>query len=155
MTRRLGVVVLLAIAACGVKQSPLPPEVVQPEPPSEIVAKSTPEGVRLSWKRPTTYSGGQHMRDLAGFDIERADGADGGFVRVGAVEVTDRDRFRQEKTTEWVDATAVAGETYRYRVVATTLDGYRSSPGGPVTVDYRAAAPRPETSQPTPANKPR
>ena len=132
------VVVTLVVAACGVRSRPLPPELVQPEPPANVVASSRPEGVRLTWRRPTKYSGGTHMRDLGGFEIDRADGADGiDFGRVGTLELTDQTRFRQERMIEWIDTSAVAGTTYRYRVVAYTTDGYRSTPGGPVTIEHR------------------
>ncbi|MGH7893647.1 MAG: hypothetical protein ACREQL_03215 [Candidatus Binatia bacterium] len=142
---RAALVVTLAVAgACGVKSRTYPPELVQPQPPSELVAKSTVDGVRLTWRRPTTYSGGQHMRDLAGFEIDRAPGADGiAFARVGTVELTDQTRFRPERTVEWTDTTAVDGSTYRYRVIAYTLDDYRSPPGGPLTVEYRSPPPAP------------
>jgi len=144
MIRAALFVVLALASACGVKSNPQPPELVQPGPPSDLVAKSTVDGLRLTWRRPTTYSGGQHMRDLAGFEIDRATGADGlEFTRVGTVELTDQTRFRQERTMQWTDTTAVAGTTYRYRVIAYTLDGYRSTPGGPLTVEYRSVPPAP------------
>ena len=128
--KTMGLVAALVVAACGVKNRPLPPELVQPEPPTGLVAASRPEGVRLTWRRPTKYSGGKHMRDLGGFEIDRAAGVDGlDFGRVGTVELTDQTRFRQERMMEWTDTSAVAGTTYRYRVVAYTTDGYRSSAG--------------------------
>ena len=58
-----GIVALaLATAACGVRTRPLPPELVQPEPPTALVASSNVDGVRLTWRRPSQYSGGKHMR---------------------------------------------------------------------------------------------
>ena len=33
-------------------------------------------------------------------------------------------------------ATAVPGETYRYRVIAYTLDGYHSKAAGPIKVTF-------------------
>ena len=135
---------LMLLVACGVRTRPLPPELVQPKPPTQLVAKSAPDGIRLAWRRPTTYSGGQHMRDLAHFDVERAPGTgDDAFASVGIIEVTDQLRFRQEKTFEWTDTGAEVGSTYRYRVIAVTLDDYRSVPGGPVTIEHRAVAAAP------------
>jgi hypothetical protein len=135
---------LVLLAACGVRTRPLPPELVQPQPPTQLVATSVPEGIRLAWRRPSSYSGGQHMRDLGRFDVERAPGTDGGtFAPVAVVEVTDQFRFRQEKTFDWTDTDTEVGATYRYRVIAVTLDDYRSAPGGPVTVERRAIAPKP------------
>ena len=142
----------LVVAACGVKSRPLPPELVQPEPPTSLVAASRADGVRLTWRRPTKYSGGKHMRDLGGFEIDRATGADGlEFGRVGTVELTDQTRFRQERMMEWTDTSAVAGTTYRYRVVAYTVDGDRSTPGGPVTIEHHAVR---EVTPPAPASRP-
>lgn len=132
---------LLAAAACGVRTRPLPPEVVQPEPPTALAATSTVDGVKLTWRRPTKYSGGKHMRDLGGFDVERA--VDGDFVRAGEVILDDQTRFRQERTMQWIDTSATPGTTYRYRVVAYTTDGYRSTPAGPVTIAHRTPRPDP------------
>jgi len=146
---RLLVVAALAAVACGVRSRPLPPELVQPEPASAVVAASNVDGVKLTWRRPTRYSSGKHMRDLGGFEIERAEGVDGiEFVRVGTVELNDQTRFRQERTMQWTDTSAVAGKTYRYRVIAYTVDDYRSRPAGPVTIEHR---PPPAGTPPAPA----
>jgi hypothetical protein len=150
MTRRRFVGALVVLAACGVRRRPLPPELVQPAPPSQLVGASVPEGIRLTWRRPSSYTGGKPMRDLGHFDIERADGADGiVFTHAATVAVTDQLRFRQEKTFDWTDTTATVGSTYRYRVIAVTLDDYHSAPGGPVTIEHRPAptpkAPKPGT----------
>lgn len=143
MTRRVLVVLLALASACGVKGRPIAPELVRPGAPTQLVAKSTLGGVRLTWRRPTSYTSGKHMRDLGGFEIDRATGADGiEFTQVGTVELTDQTRFRQEKSMEWTDTSAEAGTTYRYRVIAFTLDGYRSAPAGPLLVEY-AGKPEP------------
>jgi hypothetical protein len=147
MTRWL-VLVALAAAACGVRTRPLPPELVQPEPPTALVASSTVDGVRLSWHRPTQYSGGKHMRDLGGFDVERALGDSYYFAPVGTVLLDDQTRFRQEKLMQWTDTAVEVGETYRYRVIAFTTDDYRSVPSAPVTTVYKkVAAPPPDESK--------
>jgi hypothetical protein len=148
---------IAVIAACGVKSRPLAPELVQPMPATSLVAKSLPEGIRLTWRRPTQYSGGKNMRDLAGFDIERAEGA--AFTKIGIVELTDQTRFQQEKSISWTDSSAVVGTTYRYRIIAGTLDGYRSVPSEAVTIEHRpgatAAAPPPPPKPPAKKKKKR
>jgi hypothetical protein len=138
----------LVTAACGVRTKPLPPELVQPEPPTALVASSNVDGVKLSWHRPSQYSGGQHMRDLGGFDVERAVGDSYDFVNVTTVLLDDQTRFRQEKLMQWTDTTVEVGQTYRYQVIAFTTDGYRSVPSAPVTIVHKkVAAPSPDESK--------
>jgi hypothetical protein len=141
--RRATVLVLVALAlgACGRKGTPIAPELVRPEPPAELAAIVTPDGVRLSWLRPLHYSGGQRMNDLQGFRIERApgDGDPADFTTVGTLELEDQTRFKKERRLEWIDKTAEPGRRYLYRVTAFTLDGYRSRPAGPVAVRFGPA----------------
>jgi hypothetical protein len=135
--RAVVVACMLAAVACGVRSQPFPPELVQPQTPTSLVARSATDGIHLTWGRPTSYTGGKHMRDLAGFDIERATGVDTlEFTHVGSVELTDQTRFQQERKVEWTDPSATTGTTYRYRIVAYTMDGYRSAPAGPVTIEH-------------------
>src|SRR5262249_46735572 len=107
-------------------------------PPAALVARSTKAGVQLTWRRPVTYTGGQRMNDLGGFDIERspADGGTEEFGRIGRMELNDQQRFRQERTREWTETTAGAGARSRYGVIAFTLDDYHSEPAGPVEVTF-------------------
>jgi hypothetical protein len=143
--------IVLVLAACGVRSRPYPPELVQPEPPTDLVVKSQPDGMKLTWRRPTRYSGGKHMRDLAGFDVERATDAD--FAVVGTVTLTDQTRFQQERTMTWTDTGVVVGTTYRYRVIATTLDRYRSAPSEPVTIEHRPGTTAEAPPKPAPPPK--
>jgi hypothetical protein len=138
VNRRAIALVVLVLAACGHKGTPMPPELVRPEPAQSLSAMATPEGVRVSWLRPVRYSGGQRMNDLGGFTIERALGEGEGseFGVVGKLELEDQTRFRKERRLEWVDATAEHGHRYLYRVIAYTLDGYRSAAAGPVAVTF-------------------
>ena len=132
-------IVALVVPACGHKNPPIAPELVLPESPGDLAAVATPEGVRLSWTRPTRYSGGGQMNDLDGFIIQRATGTgavSAAFAQVGKLTLTDQNRFRKERRLEWVDATAIPGERYFYRVFAVTLDGYRSVPAGPVSLAF-------------------
>ena len=131
----------LAVGACGRKSAPLAPELVRPEPPADLAAVVTPDGVRLSWLRPLHYSGGKQMNDLDGFDIERTpgDGPPADFSKIGTVQLEDQTRFRKERRLEWTDKSAEPGRRYLYRVTAFTLDGYRSRSAGPVAVQYGPA----------------
>jgi hypothetical protein len=125
-------------AACGHKGGVMPPELVRPEPPTDLAASSTQDGVRVSWTRPTKYTGGQRMRDLGSFIIERTDAEESPpkFVRVGTIELQDRTRFRQERRFQWVDQNVTPGQEYVYRVRARTLDGYESPWAGPAKVRF-------------------
>jgi len=141
------VALALVTAACGVRTKPLPPELVQPEPPTALVASSNVDGVRLTWRRPSTYSGGKHMRDLGGFDVERAVGDSYDFAKVTTVLLDDQTRFRQEKLVQWTDTAVEIGQTYRYRVIAFTTDDYRSVPSAPVTIVHKKVAAPPPAAE--------
>ena len=139
--RRTALVLLglaCALGACGRKALPVAPELVQPAAVENLAAIATPEGVRLSWLRPTNYTGGARMNDLGGFEIERApgEGAAPKFVKIVTITLEDQQRFRKERHLEWVDKDVRAGERYLYRVTAVTLDGYRSAPAGPVNLRF-------------------
>jgi hypothetical protein len=44
------------------------------------------------------------------------------------MNLEDQQRFRQDRSLEFTDTTAIPDMRYSYRVVAFTLDGYRSEP---------------------------
>src|SRR5207244_13631156 len=139
--RRAAVVFLVlacAFPAGGRKGLPGAPQLVEPEAVEDLAAIATPDGVRLSWLRPTRYTGGGRMNDLGGFEIERAPGEGPApeFVKIGTVTLEDQQRFRKERRLEWVDKDVQSGERYRYRVTAVTLDRYRRAPAGPVGPRY-------------------
>lgn len=131
--RLLAALALLAAAlplGCGNKTALRPPGMIQPRPATSLAARSTPTGVALSWRRPVTYTGGGRMSDLGGFDIDRAPAGGGPeeYLRVGTMNLEDQERFRQDRSLEFTDTTAIPDMRYSYRVVAFTLDGYRSEP---------------------------
>jgi hypothetical protein len=143
---------LLAIAGgvpagCGNKTPIQPPGLVQPRPPMSLEARSTPSGVALTWGRPSTYTGGRRMNDLAGFEIWRTPvgGGPEETLRVGTLTLNDQERFRQERKLEWIDTAAVPDTDYSYIVIAFTFDGYRSAPAGPVEGRFSPFKAAPET----------
>lgn len=138
MRRAAPLVLALGLAACGLKSAPLPPELVRPEPAAGLAAIAAPDGVRLTWLRPTRTTGGRRMVDLGGFRIERAsgEGAPPAFAVVGTLELDDQMRFRKTRRLEWTDHAAERGASYLYRVTAFTLDGYQSAPAGPVAIRF-------------------
>jgi hypothetical protein len=141
---------------CGQKGAVRAPELVRPEPPTDVAANSTAEGVRLTWTRPTRYTGGQRMRDLGSFAIERADGETSPleFVSAGKLDLQDQTRFRQQRRLEYVDKGVTPGHEYVYRIRARTLDGYDSPWTGPVRVRFAAANGGPKPGSATPDTPP-
>jgi len=134
------------LPGCGLKTSPVAPELVEPMPPTNLRATPAPTGVRLVWRRPTRYTGGGPMRDIARFDVERVatDGTEWGVV--GTLVMEDRYRLRQPRTIEWIDGGATAGTSYRYRVITVTRDGRASVASEPATVRHRTVAPERDAS---------
>lgn len=113
---------------CGRVGSPRPPEYVIPLPPPTVTVEETGEGVKISWKRPKGYVGGDALDDLAGFRVQRICRPDGTRTLVATVPVEDQQRFRKTASFSTVDADAPPGETCRYQVIAFTLDEYTSPP---------------------------
>ncbi len=154
-TRWFAVPLLIALStlSCGRKAPPRPPEDVAPKTIADLAATNAPEGIRLSWSRPLIYMDGTRMQDLAGFVIERAAANElrPAFKRVTVLEVSDRDRFRQEKRFQYVDPDTVSGDDYQYRVVSFTLDRYFSAPSNIVTISR--AHPGEETHAPLPGTQ--
>jgi hypothetical protein len=131
----------VALAACGLKNDPVAPELVRPLPPAGLKASSTRDGVALRWRRPTSYTGGGRMRDLGGFDVERAAELAGPFTKVGTLTLTDQQRFRQEHDLTWTDREVEPGAEYVYRVIAFTTGGSRGAPSSPVQIRYARPSP--------------
>jgi hypothetical protein len=138
-------VAILCAAAwgCGNKEDPRPPEFVRPQRIDDLQATPTQSGIRLTWTRPTKTADGSTMPDLDGFVVSRAiatspiDAAD--FETIATIHLDDRERFAKVRRMTYDDLRVTAGETYLYRVVAFTLDGYV---GGPSRI-ARAQAPGP------------
>jgi hypothetical protein len=126
-------VILLStlISACGVKSAPMPPELVRPERIVDLHATPDPQGIKLTWERPTHYAGGHLMRDLDSFVILRGN-ATGPLAPVAALAVTDRERFSVEHDFSYVDEQTVLNNEYRYEIISRTIDGYVSEPSNQV-----------------------
>jgi hypothetical protein len=128
---------VVAASACGLKTDPRGADQVRPKTISTLAAEPTPAGVKLSWTRTATYADGRRMDDLGGFLVFR--GVPGQEAeKVGEIEVVDRDRFRTEKTFEFVDRGVTKGQTYYYRVISYTTDNYYSEPSNQVTVQLES-----------------
>jgi predicted small lipoprotein YifL len=142
--RLLAVTVLaLALARCGVKGPPLPPEEVKPERITNLKAGPDHDGIRLTWPRPDSYATGRKMRDLAGFVILRSQGQ-APMHTLADLPIPDRERFQKIDRLDWVDTSTAMGQTYRYAVVSMTDDGYRSDPSN--EVEFTRIVPPPPVS---------
>jgi hypothetical protein len=115
----------IAFGACGRKTDVKPPELVAPEIVASVTARNAPKGIKVAWARPRVYADGSAMRDLAGFRVERSHGEEA-WTPITNVTVIDRDRFRQLRRFEHLDADVQVGDRYRYRVFAFTIDGHTS-----------------------------
>ena len=127
---------------CGVKSVPIPPEAARPEKILNLEGSSSNNGIRLTWSRPESYAGGQKMRDLGGFTINRSTG-DAPFQKIGEVLVSDQGRFQVERTFSYTDKATEIGSNYRYQVISNTTDGYHSEPSNTLTIVRRVPKPPP------------
>jgi hypothetical protein len=140
-----------ALPACGRKTLVKPPELVAPERIQNLTATNGPDGIRLTWERPTRYADGSRMFDLGAFHVERSM-AGIAFAPLATVEVTDRDRIQQVRHFRWVDADTSVGLTYQYRVISLTTDGYVSQPSNIATLERAIPTPAAKPT-PTPASR--
>jgi hypothetical protein len=101
---------------------------VIPETPAPVSVTPVAAGVKVTWHRPKSYVDGTPLEDLGSFFVFRACGEDGEFVPIASIAVTDRQRFRKVKTFSFVDEGTPPDAPCRYRVVAATLDDYKSAP---------------------------
>src|SRR5512141_2518212 len=67
----LVLMLVVAGSACGKKGDPRAPELVTPKLITNLAARSTADGVALTWNRPTEYVDGSALKDLASFVIFR------------------------------------------------------------------------------------
>lgn len=118
--------VALAVAACGIRTPPRPPEDTMPRAASELSARRDDAAVRLEWKRPDKSMDGQRLADLTGFLVERRSG-DGAYTIIADVPADTAHRLRPIERYSHVDASPPAG-SIEYRIVCHTADGQRSPP---------------------------
>lgn len=140
MRRALLLLACLVVGACGRKGPVKPPQYTRPAAIADLAAKNDAESILLSWQRPDSYADDSRMADLGEFRLERAAAGAVDFETIAVLPVTDRERFRQIKRFRFADRGVVEGESYRYRVVSSTVDGYASAPSNIVEIVREAAA---------------
>jgi hypothetical protein len=134
--------VMLALAGtgCGKKGSPLAPELAAPKTIANLTARSGPNGVALTWSRPTEYVDGSALKDLASFVIFRKEVSPScpdcpvPYRQLTTVNVEDRQRFSQQKRYRYDDQEVRPKGIYRYRVSSQLLDGSLSAPSNEVEI---------------------
>jgi hypothetical protein len=149
-------IVATGLPGCGVKSAPIPPEYARPERILSLHAAAAAGGIKLTWQRPSHYTGGHTMRDLSDFVLMRAAGNEPmtGLVKI---PVTDQERFQVEEEFSYLDGETRMSDRYRYAVIAETSDGYHSEPSNEVefTRIKPPSAPNPDTYQlPAPSSMP-
>jgi hypothetical protein len=164
----IGVAAVIAIAiapGCGAKGRPVPPELTHPERVNDLSAYPDPKGIRLTWSRPMKYSSGKALKDLAGFHLMRSEGA-GPLNELAELPVTDQERFQKVHRFAYIDTSAQMGRSYRYMMIAETVDGYQSDPSNvvqqsrtspvpPLTPEnFKLPLPAPLSDLPPPAPSP-
>ena len=130
------------VLGCGVKSPPVPPQQAVPERIVGLDATSQKNGILLSWERPERTAGGGKMRDLGSFEVDRAENT-GGFRPLVEIPVTDLDRFQQQRKFTYLDGGAEVGHHYRYQVISSTLDAYRSDPSNEAEITRQLPKPPP------------
>jgi hypothetical protein len=138
---------LLALATCGRKTMPKPPQLVAPKAVQELSLATQSQGILVRWSRPTEYVDGTGMDDLGGFVVER-NRYNSKFEEVARVPVTDQGRFQKAKRFDYLDKELLPGAIYHYRVVAFTTDHYYSSPSDAAEITWNPPSASPA---PTPA----
>jgi hypothetical protein len=131
---------LVIVPGCGAKGRPVAPELTHPERVNDLAAKQDAKGIRLTWSRPTKYTGGKSLNDLAGFRLLRARRG-GTLSDLADLPINDQERFQKVRRFAYVDNTAQVGRTYTYAMVAETADGYESDLSN--VVEITRAAPQP------------
>ena len=136
----LALMPVLFFSGCGKKGDPRAPELATPRVIENLRAASDPNGVALTWSRPTQYVDGSELKDLVGFAIFRKDisptciDCPAPYRPLTTVDIEDREKFVKQKQYRYVDEEAQQKMTYRYRVSSQLKDGSLSEPSNEVEI---------------------
>jgi len=126
--------------SCGKKGDLHAPELASPKIITNLSATSSPNGVVLTWSRPTQFVDDRPIKDLASFIIFRKEVAPScpdcvvPYRPLTTVGVEDREKFVKQRQYRYVDEEAQPKTTYRYRVLSELSDGSRSEPSNEVEI---------------------
>jgi len=136
----LAVLVAALAGSCGKKGDLHAPELASPKIITNLSATSSPNGVVLTWSRPTQFVDDRPIKDLASFIIFRKEVAPScpdcvvPYRPLTTVGVEDREKFVKQRQYRYVDEEAQPKTTYRYRVLSELSDGSRSEPSNEVEI---------------------
>jgi hypothetical protein len=136
----LALMPVLLFSACGKKGDPRAPELATPKVIENLRASSVPDGVALTWRRPTEYVDGSELKDLTAFVIYRKEISPAcpecpvPYRPLTTVDVEDQQRFVKQKEYRYVDEETQPNMTYRYRVSSELRDGSLSEPSNEVEI---------------------
>ena len=137
----IAVLVVLSLASgCGKKGELRAPEFAMPKPITNLEARSLPNGVGLTWSRPTEYIDGKEIKDLASFVIFRKEISPScldcpvPYRQLTTVFVEDREKFVKLKKYQYRDQAVAPKAIYRYRIASQLTDGSLSEPSNEIEV---------------------
>ena len=136
----LALLILVSAMACGKKGDLRAPELAAPQPINNLSARPAPDGITLTWNRPTEYIDGKEIKDLASFVIFRKEISPScvdcpvPYRQLRIVNVEDREKFVKQKQYRYDDLEVRAKAVYRYRVSAQLFDGSLSAPSNEVEI---------------------
>src|ERR1044071_4139788 len=114
----LGFAIAMLAVSCGKKSDLRAPELATPEPITNLRVNAAPNGVALTWSRPTHYVDGTDIKDLASFVIFRKEVSQTcpecvvPYRPLTTVYVEDRERFIKQKQYRFIDEEVQPNRTY-------------------------------------------
>ena len=136
----LALMFVLVPFGCGKKGDLRAPELATPRVIDNLAARPVPNGVALTWRRPTEYVDGSALKDLVGFVIFRKDisptcvDCPVPYRPLTTVDVEDQEKFVKQKQYRFIDGQVQDKMTYRYRVSSQLKDGSLSEPSNEVEI---------------------
>ncbi len=131
---------LASALGCGKVGPPRLPELAVPMPPEPVEVRNVASGIEVSFRRPKKYLDGVSLDDLGSFEISRSCEHAPGPVPVADIPVVDHARFQKQSRITLVDFDPQPGQICTYRVVAVTLDDYRSAPSDSAPIERKIPA---------------
>ncbi len=154
----MGGVLLLsvfALANCGRKGSPRPPEENAPSAVQYLSARGAVRTVSLSWQAPLATASGGQLKDIASFVIQRRDvvGEEtNNFEDVGVLSLEPETKLKDRRFT-FEDPSVVPGRKYDYIVFGRQGDGLNGETNKIIRVSFRGETSTVETIEPETATR--